>query len=134
MSKKKVSFLHGSIYVGRSKSRGRGIFTSEKLDQGTVIETAPVIVLSPSERKSIDSTLLHDYIFEWGDDRKECCVALGYISLYNHSYEANCEYEMDFKKQMMSIKTVRDIRTGEELYINYNGSWNDDKEIWFEVK
>jgi SET domain-containing protein len=61
-------------------------------------------------------------------------MALGIIPLYNHSYHANCEYEMFFKKQVMRIKAIRDIKAGEELFINYNGTWNDDKPIWFEVK
>ena len=31
------------------------------------------------------------------------------------------------------IKTVRDIEKGEELTINYNGDWNDEKKVWFET-
>jgi len=41
---------------------------------------------------------------------------------------------MDYDNHTISIKTVRDIRKGEELYINYNGTWNDEKKLWFEAK
>lgn len=61
-------------------------------------------------------------------------MALGYVPLYNHSYEANCEYEMDFENRLINIKTVRHINNGEELFINYNGDWNDKKPVWFEIK
>lgn len=134
MTKKKLSFLYEGIYVGKTTRRGRGMYTEKAIPAGTAIEIAPVIVLSADERKTLDQTLLHDYIFEWGDDRTKCCMALGYIPLYNHSYQANCEYEMEFAKQIMQVLTVRDVKAGEELFINYNGTWNDEKKIWFNVE
>src|SRR5690349_21119692 len=121
ISMKPVSFLNESVFVARSKGRGRGVFTFDEIASGTIIEIAPVIVMTGKERKLIDETILHDYIFEWGDDRTQCCMALGYVPLYNHSYQSNCEYEMDFRKQLITIKTVREIKAGEQLFINYNG-------------
>jgi hypothetical protein len=90
--------------------------------------------MSNNERVLLDQTLLHDYIFEWGEKKDQCCVALGYVSIYNHSYRSNCEYEMDYKKELISIKTMRSIKAGEELFINYNGDWNNEKKIWFDAK
>jgi len=40
---------------------------------------------------------------------------------------------MDFDRKTIQIKAVRNIKAGEELTINYNGDWNNQKEIWFEV-
>ena len=113
---------------------GLGVFTSENIEAGTIVEISPVIVMSNEERKLLDQTLLHDYIFEWGIKKEECCVALGYVSVYNHSYKSNCEYEMDFEMKQISIKAVHFIKTGEELFINYNGDWNNSKKIWFDAK
>ena len=111
---------------------GRGIFTSQDLPADTIIEESPVVVMSREERAHLDQTLLHDYIFEWGKDSRQCCMALGYVAVYNHSYRSNCEYEMDYERQVISIKTVRFIKAGEELFINYNGNWNDEKKVWFD--
>jgi len=122
------------LYIAESKLMGLGVFTSANIDGGTVIEESPVIVMSNKERKLLDQTLLHDYIFEWGEEKDQCCMALGYVAVYNHSYSSNCEYEMDFKQRMIVIKTVQFIRAGEELFINYNGNWNDGKQVWFDVK
>ena len=61
-------------------------------------------------------------------------MALGYVPVYNHSYRSNCEYEMDFENLQISIKTVRLVLAGEELFINYNGDWNDDRRLWFDAK
>ncbi len=99
-----------------------------------LIEVAPVIVMSGEERKLLDQTLLHDYIFEWGDDREDCCMALGYVPMYNHSYESNCTYETDFDNQQIRVTTVRAIAAGEELFINYNGEWDDPSPVWFEKR
>lgn len=131
---KMFSFLHPALYVAQVKARGRSMFTREALPALTIIERAPVIVLNAKARPLLDQTLLHDYIFEWGAQAKECAVALGYASLYNHSYESNCEYEMAFRKALITIRTVRAIAAGEELLINYNGDWNNSKKVWFDVK
>src|ERR1700734_3422461 len=113
------------LFFAPSDKRGRGVFTAENIMENTVIEISPVIVMTKEERKLLDKTLLHDYIFEWGPDRKICCLALGYVSLYNHSYRSNCEYQMDYEEELVRIRTMCFIKKGEELFINYNGDWNN---------
>jgi uncharacterized protein len=113
---------------------GRGVFTAEDIEAGSVVEIAPVIVMSATERKLLDQTQLYNYIFEWGPNSEQCCMALGWVSLYNHSYHSNCEYEMDYSTNTVSIKTNRKISAGEELFINYNGEWNNTKKLWFDTK
>lgn len=120
------------LEIQKSDKRGRGVFTSANIKKDTVIEISPVIVLTEKERKIVEKTILFDYIFEWGVDKKKACVAMGYVSMYNHNYDANCEYEMDFKKKLMTIKTVRPIKKGEELFVNYNASPNDKTKVWFD--
>ena len=88
--------------------------------------------MSAAERVKLDQTLLHDYIFEWGEDKKQCAMSLGYVALYNHDYAANCEYEMEFDDALIRVITVRDISAGEEVCINYNGNWDDKKTVWFQ--
>lgn len=113
---------------------GNGVFTSEPIKANTIVEISPVVVMKHAERKLIDQTLLHDYIFEWGNRKKQCCMALGYVPVYNHSYNSNCEYEMEFDKEIISVRAVRNIEKGEELFINYNGTYNDSKPLWFEAE
>ena len=126
--------IHSALFIGKSNNKGRGVFTKEDIPAGVVIEISPVIIMSKEERILLDQTLLHDYIFEWGINKEQCCMALGYVSLYNHSYTSNCEYEMDFENGKISIKSVRIIIAGEEIFINYNGDWDNPKPVWFEIK
>jgi len=41
---------------------------------------------------------------------------------------------MNFDEDSIFIKTVRLIKKGEELTINYNGDWNDGAKVWFDTK
>ena len=122
------------LFIAPTATMGRGVFTSENIPAGTVLEIAPVLVMGSADRKLLDQTLLHDYIFEWDNETGQCCMALGYVPIYNHSFSSNCEYEMDWAQQQMRIKAMRAIKAGEELFINYNGEWNDAKPLWFEAK
>ncbi len=122
------------IYIAPTNKMNRGVFTSEDIKEGVLVEEAPVLVMTAEERAFLDKTLLHDYIFEWGDSREHCCMALGNVPLYNHSYSSNCEYEMDYEQYMIRVRAVRPIKAGEQLFINYNGDWNDETPVWFETK
>jgi hypothetical protein len=41
---------------------------------------------------------------------------------------------MDYAAAIIRIRTVRAVRSGEEMTINYNGNFDDDKPLWFTVK
>ena len=134
MKAKALSYLKEGIFLAKTKKMGRGVFTAEPIAAGTLIELSPVIVMSADNRVLLDKTPLHDYIFEWGQTLDQCAMALGFVAMYNHSYKANCQYGMYYKQQAISIISVRDIEAGEELFINYNGTWDDEKKIWFDAK
>ncbi len=122
-----------SLFIKQTPVKGRGIYSGENISAGTVIEISPVIVMPGSDRHHLDKTLLHDYIFEWGVKKEQCCMALGLIPIYNHSYESNCEYFMDYAEELITVKTVRKVGVNEELTINYNGDWDDEKKVWFKT-
>ena len=122
------------LFMAESPAKGKGMFTNELILADTIIEIAPVIVMPAADRVLLDKTLLHDYIFEWGTDKTQCCMALGFVPIYNHSYNSNCEYFMDYSTNTIMLKTVRNIETGEEVFINYNGDFNDKAALWFDAK
>lgn len=124
-----------TIEIRNTHEKGRGMFALENIPPFKIIEVAPVIVLSAEDRVYIDKTLLHDYIFEWNPNGiSGCIMALGNVPIYNHSYTSNAEYAMDYETDTIMIQSVREIKKGEEITINYNGDWNDPKNLWFDVK
>ena len=121
------------LVIAPSEKRGRGVFTTKNIPADTVIEISPVIELSPKERKQIEGTKLYHYIFEWGKSKRKAAVALGYVSMYNHSFEPNCAYEMDYEHLTMTIYTIKAIKKGEELFFSYNGDPLDKAPLWFKT-
>jgi SET domain-containing protein len=119
------------LFIAPSEKGGRGVFASESIAVNTVLEISPVIAFSAKDRAAIEQSRLHDYIFEWGKTRKMGALALGYISMYNHDYSANCEYEMDFEAGTMTIRAIKPIAKGQELCINYNADPEDKTLVWF---
>ena len=123
-----------NLTIAPSPSRGKGVFTTKKITANTVIEISPVLVFPANEVADAEKTLLFNYFFEWGKNLKKRALGLGYISMYNHSYDANCEYEMDYDNATIKITTVKEIKVGEELFINYNAVPNDATPVWFDKK
>ena len=67
------------------------------------------------------------------EDKKSVAIALGYGSLYNHSYSANATYEKHFDDKLITFKAIADIRRGEEITVNYNyGNPDDKSKLWIQ--
>jgi len=119
------------IEVRKIPAKGRGIFATDFIPDGTVFERAPVLVM-PAKEINVDQedTVLSHYMFAWG--KNTVAIALGFGSLYNHSYSPNARYE-DVSGQMKNYIAIRDIQAGEEVTINYNGDANSKESVWFDV-
>lgn len=127
-----MSLLQAPIFVAPSAVHGFGVFAAAPLAEGSLIEICPVLLFPKAQLAAIRQTVLDDYYFDWGDDGEWYAFALGYGSLYNHSYEPNADYGMDFENQAIEIYALRDIEPGEEIFINYNGSPDNREPVWFE--
>lgn len=123
--------LH-SLYYKPNKNDERGVFSTEFIKRGSVIEICPVVIIPKNQVQVIHQTIIHDYYFLWDHDR--AALALGYGSLYNHAYQPNAEYLMDFKSKEIIIKAIQDIEPGEEICFNYNGDPDDLGRLWFDVQ
>ncbi|MFN0014585.1 MAG: SET domain-containing protein [Saprospiraceae bacterium] len=128
-----MSIQHTPIYFGPSDIHGMGVFAAGLIPEGAVIEVCPVLLFPMAELPAVRQTMLDDYYFDWGDDGQWYALALGYGSLYNHAYEPNADYGMDFENKTIDIYALRDIVPGEEIFINYNGSPENQEKVWFEV-
>ncbi len=125
-------FLPKDLFVAKTPDRGRAVFTSKKIKKGTVIEIAPMIVFSEKDRELINDTFIYEYYFEWGKSGRKGALALGFGSLYNHSYTPNARYIPDFDLNILEFEAIRDIKAGEEITTNYNLDPEDDTPVWWE--
>lgn len=119
--------------IAHSKISGRGVFASQAYKPGDTIEVCPIIRLTEADRRAIDSTSLYSYYYSWGEDSSEAAIALGYGSLYNHSYHPNAKYTKDLDKDSLKISAINDIDIDAEILINYNGDPTNNSGLWFDV-
>ncbi|MEZ4860554.1 MAG: SET domain-containing protein [Caldilineaceae bacterium] len=110
--------------------KGRGVFAQEFIRQGEIFECAAVIVLPAMQWGYVERTELFNYCYAWGEDS---ALALGYGSLFNHSYQPNAVYVKQFDAQRIDYMALRDIAPGEEITINYNSDPADLDPLWFAV-
>jgi hypothetical protein len=116
------------LYLKDSPGKGRGVFAGEPIPAGALIERVPVVVVPAGQWEQTDKTLLVDYYFAW---QEHSALALGYGSLYNHSYQPNARYVRRFAEAQIDFFALRTIAPDEEILINYNGDPTDDAPLWF---
>jgi SET domain-containing protein len=113
--------------------KGRGVVAGRDLRAGELIETAPVIVLGAAGKTALSTTILDHYGYDWFADGTGLAVALGYGSLYNHSFAPNAVYRKNFDSNTIEYRTLIDVPAGAEICINYNGDPKDRTPLWFDV-
>ncbi len=123
-----------SLFITNSPLGGRGVFVGEDLPANSFIELCPVIILSETDKEKIHQTFLHDYYFLWGTEEKQAAIALGYGSLYNHSYSPNAQFIANLEDESILIESITPIEAGSEITINYNGDASDKSPLWFNKK
>lgn len=119
-----------SIIIKNTEKYGRGIFAMRKIKKDEFIEEAPVLIISIKEWKLMRKSIFKNYIFRWGEDK---ALALGYGSLYNHSYTPNARYHTNIENHTIDFYARTDIQENEEITVNYNGDPKDKSPLWFEV-
>jgi uncharacterized protein len=123
------------LIVKQSASRGRGVFAARWFQAGEVIEICPVIAVSSDDVAKLDDTPLYNYYFGWGTENKGAAIALGFGSLYNHSYAPNAAYRKSEADSTISFFAVKPIAPEDEILITYNfGDTENCGQLWFDVK
>lgn len=121
-----------NLEIKKTKNKGRGVFALTSFTIDSLIEQCYVIVCPSKDKKSVLNTKFKNYVFDWGGG----CVALalGYGSLYNHSYSPNAYYEIDKNEKVINFYSLKHIWKGDEVTINYNGEVDNENGLWFDVK
>ena len=119
------------ISIRQVPSKGRGVFAQKPFAKDEMIEHAPVIVLPTHQEQFLDQTVLKDYYYAW--DQATSAVALGFGSLYNHSYTPNARYVRKYAEAIIEFTALRPIEADEEITVNYNGDPADQAPLWFHV-
>lgn len=125
--------------------RGRGVFASDPIPANTLLEEAPVLLLSQKEWEDgkMNDTILGEYGFCWSGGgmalglgigeslqcrpRKDCAANTS-ASLFNHSASPNVNFIRNYASNTITFRTSRTVSAGEELCICYSA---DESKLWF---
>ena len=119
------------VEVKKSLLHGRGVFATNNISRGTLIETAPAVFLSFEEKELLKYSPLFNYYFLINNAAYPAVFGFGNSSFYNHSSPANCFYTFSIKRNVIRFYAYRKIIKGEEITINYNGQPDDQKPVYF---
>jgi hypothetical protein len=131
------------IEVRRAENRGkggRGVYAIRDIPAETLIERVPVLLIPKNQvfgdpAEPSPSPAISWYVFDWSGitKREYVALALGYGSIYNHSYTPNARYRK-VPPDVLEFVALRDIAAGEEILINYHGEPEDKRPVGFEVQ
>lgn len=124
------------VYIKQSKipNAGRGVFARQDIKKGEVIENCPVILVSKYDASYLNKSILVTYFFYFGKNKEKLVVALGFGSIYNHSYVPNATYKIKLREKIIEFSAIDNIKKDDEITVNYNfGNPKDKSPLWFEV-
>lgn len=124
------------IYIGQSSilNAGRGVYARRNIKKGEIIEMCPVIEVSKHDMANLSESFLVTYFFYFGKNKERLAIALGFGSIYNHTYKPNAKYEIKNTENRIDFIALNDIKKDEEITINYNpGIPKNKSSLWFEV-
>jgi len=133
-----VNDVDRSVLVVRDTgtARGRGVFAGQAIKRGTLVEAAPVVLItSPWETIPLE---FRKILYDWqaiGGKEAGHALALAYGSLFNSTNPANLKFRASACNGFVLYTAARDIAEGEELMINYDsedGSAESSESWWFE--
>jgi len=113
---------------------GYGVFATEKIEDGEVIEEAPLIILALRTGDAKDQpkiSALFPHTTPIGCNCEECkelgrrmVIASGYVQMYNHSDQENARMlQHKANKRIYVIEALKEINAGEQIFINYGSGY-----------
>lgn len=124
-------FQPKKIRVAESPVHGWGVFATQFIGPGEIIEECPFVELPIAFGES--TPLLIDYRYNYPagpmtPETKQVAV-LGYGMIYNHSNDNSAYWETDTEKKCFRYIAKKLIKPGEEIFIYYGGAeyWADGR-------
>ena len=119
------------IYIAKSPIHGFGVFASETLYEGDIIEETPICDLGIEKGQS--TSLMIDYRFNWpqgsGGNWDSQVLAWGYGSLYNHSESPNAFWRSNLERGTFEFVANKTIDADDEIFVYYGNIeyWQDGR-------
>lgn len=116
----KTQLFRGDIYIGKSPVHGYGVFAQQHFRPGDTIEECYCLVFKRNEK------FLMNYFYGCQDKN---LLALGSVSIANHSLENNAIIVFDAGDSVISLVASKNIAPGEEIFTNYGDGWFASRQL-----
>jgi len=106
------------LEVKDSPISGRGVFATEDIIEGEVVEECHFLPITLADYKALEN--LQSIVHNFPTNKKNCVVVLGYGSIYNHSSGSpNAYWETDEENNLFRFIALTDISAGQEALVDY---------------
>src|SRR5208283_2158827 len=115
------------IRIKNTKNMGRGLFASENILKGALINVSELLKI-PLEEVVMCPTI-EKYVF--GYSKKYSVMVLGLGSLFNHSSKPNVEAWHGYKdeREVMEFRTMCTVKKGQQLFLDYGDNYAFDDKV-----
>lgn len=123
-------FRPTKIELGYSDVHGRGVFATNDIKKGELIERCPMIQLAFRTKYHKDPQLFN-YLYTNSSCGCEECqrhgnhmyMVLGYGMLYNHQDAPNANWSFNWSANVADLIAQKDIATGTEIFTSYGSRY-----------
>ena len=114
-------FKHKGLFIDKSPIHGWGVFISKEIKEGKLIEESPVAYKKQYGHMG-EPMVPHPYqmSYEWTPTSHTWFIPTGYSTHFNHADKENVSMIIDYENDICRFYAKRDIKSNEELFINYN--------------
>jgi hypothetical protein len=127
--------VNNKIKISNSNIHGRGVFATQDISEGELVERCPTIPLGFRSRYHSDPQIYRYLYSQPTCPCNECTthgfifhMILGYGMIYNHQDDANTTWKFDYKNLIADVIANRDIKAGQEIFVDYGTKYFNDKE------
>lgn len=122
------------IKLDYSPLHGRGVFATETIESGEIIEKCPMKIMAFRMNYHKDP-IVWSHMFTNTCPCDECkkhgghfLMVMGYGQIYNHQDDNNASIKFDLKNEIAEISALRRIEKGDEIFVNYGSSYFKSRE------
>lgn len=134
--KKLEYFTPSKITIGDSPIHNRGIFATDNIVKGEVIERCPMIQMEYRSKYQIDPQV---YAYMYAQPPCSCdeCnthgflfyMVLGYGMMYNHKDNSNALWKFNYSQLLGDVIAIENIFIGQEIFVNYGNAYFNSNTI-----
>lgn len=118
--------MNQHYHIKVEEKTGRGLYANYDLRRNMILAFEELLVLNIEDSARVNGTDLQYYTFVFNETTD--CLVLGDGELYNHSDDPNVGYHLidSEGRKKMAFYVLRDVKRGEQLFINYNSDMKVD--------